>query len=194
MEKDIDEIVDNLEDIKNLNDKDLETLANTLYKLSCDIKSELYDVPEMVVEAGLLLTFRNKLNNEFNRIKKEKENLNRFIVDIYHILGLAKINGVEMMQIASIFRKEMKKRFKIKDKYKLLKILRKVINNNNNFFNEMDKELKKVYRKVEEFDNRAYIPETKLGKEIIDRFSKEDDDLRTGVSEETLKKLENSFN
>ena len=131
---DLADVIEDLKNIDNLEDKDIAKLSTELYKLSTKFKADVEDKPELLAEAELLLNYKERINNEVENMKNINKKYNDMINDMYHIFGLGKLNGVEIMQIASIFKNKMKKRFRNKNKYKILKVIKHSVNNNKRFF------------------------------------------------------------
>ena len=190
---DLSDIIENLEDIDNLDRGDKLDLSDKLYDLAMELKAEEKGIPKLLAEGENIQSYKDKINNEIEELKELNTNYNNIINDIYHIYGLAKLDSIEIMKIASMFKDKMKKRFKYKDKYKVLKIIKRQINKDKEFFRNLQGAIDKSKQKINEFDTRGYIPRTDFGKMLVDEFSKDDDDLRKGVTREQIDRLKNNI-
>ena len=131
------------------------------------------------------------LKNEYEYYKKEKEKLNDVHKDGRHIIEIANMDAIDMMTFTSKYRKKLRKRRKVIDNYQ---ILRKIIKTFDDDFIEDTKKLyKKINYKIDAKNNRKYQARSKEGQELIDEFSKENDDLVKSPNKDDLEELKNKM-
>ena len=133
-------------------------------------------LPEIQM-AKKILELKESVNNSINKLEEDIENLNNLIKDVYHIYGLGNIDAIDMMLLASEFRTECKERFKKIDELKVLKSFAGVFEKHKDFFDELQYVINKIEAEIIHFERRGYRAKSEKGQELINKFSKKNDDL-----------------
>lgn len=134
-----------------------------------------------------LVNITKDLDKDYYEYKERLKELEGVKNDIRHIYELSNLNAVEMVQIASVYRKKLRERREVKDNLHTLNTLKGVIDKHKDAFQELEYVLTKLNSRVTK--EKQYFARSALGQELIDTYSKEGDDLTKTPNKDDLEKL-----
>lgn len=136
-----------------------------------------------------IISYIELIHNEYEFHDNQKDELTKAKEDIRHIKELGNLDAIELMLLTSKERKILRERRKSLDNSKILRVLMDVLDED--LLNKLEGVLKQINYKINELSDRKYYAKSKTGQKLIDKYSKDNDDLVT--SDVNLGKLKHSL-
>lgn len=140
-----------------------------------------------------MLNYFDNINNQYKYYQQRKQEFEDFDKDVRHIYELADIDAIDMMKLASEYRKLTKERRNILDYNRYLCCMHGLFEKHKDFFQEIEYVLGQLKKIENENENRKYYAKSKVGQQLIDKFSKKTDCLVTTPDESKLLKLKDAI-
>lgn len=138
-----------------------------------------------------ILNYLDLLKNEYKYYKSRKEELDGIAYDGRHIIELANMDAIAMMLFVSEYRKLLRERREVIDKYKTLRDILHIINDD--IIQKVEELYKDVDYAIRKNENKKYGARSKVGQDLINKYSKENDDLVANVTDDQLEDLKDKL-
>ena len=136
-----------------------------------------------------MLNCFDNVNNQYNYYHKKKDEFEGFHNDVRHIYELGSIDAIDMMQLASEYRRALKERRLILDNCSYLCRIHGLFDKYSGFFEELEYVLGKMRIEQNKKNNRQYNAKSKIGQELIDKYGKDGDGLVKSYDHDKLEDL-----
>lgn len=137
-----------------------------------------------------ILDYNDDVHDQYDFFHKKKHDYEGIEKDVAHLYELGGIDAIDMMRLASDYRYLLKDRRRVLDHTKYVCRLNALFDKHEQFFKDLEYLLGE-FSKMKRIDNkRTYHAKSKVGQELIDKYSKNKDDLITTEGElNKLKKV-----
>ncbi|MFW5962234.1 MAG: hypothetical protein ACOCQR_01285 [bacterium] len=145
-----------------------------------------------------MIDFLDHIKTVYENNKADIKEYNLLRCDYDHILELASLNAVQKSQLSRERTDMLRIRRIKKDQNKYYKPIYEVFKKHSDLKKALSKALLEINETKEFLEKRQYKARTKKGQELINKYSKPNDDLVTSAKPQEIKNLkeeiENRFN